>query len=213
MKVLLSGFEPFEQESVNPSFEAVKRLETTIAGAAILTVELPTVFGKAINMIHERIEQERPDIVIGVGQANGRCEIGIEKVAINLNDARIPDDAGQQPIDEPIFADGDTAYFSNLPVKAMAAAIRAQRLPAAVSYSAGTFVCNHLMYGVLYLIAKHYPAMRGGFIHVPFIPEQVLDKKHTPSMSLPDIVIGLRCAITAAIEQNEDIHIAGGSLA
>jgi pyroglutamyl-peptidase len=213
MKILVSGFEPFEGETLNPSSEAVQKLDDTIAGATIIKVEVPTVFGKAIGKIQQCIEQEKPNITMCVGQANGRFEINVEKVAINLNDARIPDNEGNQPLDETIFPDGAAAYFSNLPVKAMVQEIRKQRIPAAVSYSAGTFVCNHLMYGVLYLIDRKYPNMKGGFIHVPYTPGQVLDKKDTPSMALADIVTALTYAIKAAVENTEDIKIPGGQIA
>ncbi|PIE36532.1 pyroglutamyl-peptidase I [candidate division KSB3 bacterium] len=159
------------------------------------------------------IEREQPDITLCVGQAGGRFDISIEKVAINLNEARIPDNEGNQPLDETIFPDGATAYFSNLPVKAMTQEICKRHIPASISYSAGTFVCNHLMYGVLYLIDRMYPNMKGGFIHVPYLPEQVLGKKNMPSMALADIVTALTCAIKAAVEYTEDIKIPGGRIA
>lgn len=212
MKILVSGFEPFGGEMLNPSFEAVKQLDDRIAGAKILKVEVPTVFGKSIEKIQTCIEQNRPSITLCVGQAGGRFEVSLEKVAINLNDARIPDNEGNQPLDEAIFSDGPTAYFSNLPVKAMVQDIRKQGIPAAVSYSAGTFVCNHLMYGILYFIDREYPKMKGGFIHVPYIPAQALEKKNMPYMALADIVTALTHAIKAAIENENDIKVPGGQI-
>lgn len=212
MKVLVTGFEPFGGEKINPALEAVKKLEDNIAGAKIVKAEIPTVFKKSIEKLEELIEKEKPDIVICVGQAGGRSEITIERVAININDARIPDNEGNQPIDEPIFKDGENAYFAKLPIKALVKEIRDNKIPASVSNTAGTFVCNHLMYGLLYLIDKKYPNMKGGFIHVPFIPEQVVNKRNIPSMSLEDIIKGLRAAIKAAIENEKDIKETDGKI-
>lgn len=212
MKVLLTGFEPFEEESINSSWEAIKRLDEEIAGAKIVKTELPTVFGKAFEILERTVIKEQPDITICIGLAKKAYGITVERVAINFIDSRIPDNAGNQPIDEPIFKDGPSAYFTNLPAKAIVEEIKQNKIPATVSYSAGTFVCNYIMYSVLYLVNKKYPNMRGGFIHVPYIPEQVLDKEDTPSMSLADILKGLSCAIKAAIEYKEDIKTIGGTL-
>ncbi|KPU27382.1 pyrrolidone-carboxylate peptidase [Caloranaerobacter sp. TR13] len=212
MKVIVTGFEPFGGEKVNPALEAVKKLEDEIAGAKIIKVEIPTVFRKSIEKLEKVIESEKPDITICVGQAGGRFDITIERVAINIDDARIPDNEGNQPIDEPIYLDGLNAYFAKLPIKAMVKELRKNKIPASISNSAGTFVCNHIMYGLLHLIDKKYPNMRGGFIHVPFIPEQVINKKNTPSMSLDNITEGLRLAIKAAIENKEDIKAIEGKI-
>ncbi len=212
MKVLVTAFDPFGGEEVNPALEAVKELPDTIAGAAIVKQEIPTVFRKAIDALDEKIARESPDITLCIGQAGGRFDITVERVAINVDDARIADNAGNQPIDTAIFEDGPTAYFARLPIKRMVAAIREEDLPASVSNSAGTFVCNHIMYGLLYLIDHKYPEMRGGFIHVPFIPNQVLDKPMKPSMALDDITRGLEAALRAAIEHEEDIQVTGGAI-
>lgn len=212
MKVVVTGFEPFGGEKINPALEAVKRLDDEIAGAKIIKVEIPTVFRKSIEKLEEVIQNEKPDITICVGQAGGRFDITIERVAINVDDARIPDNEGNQPIDEPIYSDGLNAYFAKLPIKAMVKELRENKIPASVSNSAGTFVCNHIMYGLLYLIDKKYPDMRGGFIHVPFIPEQVINKKNTPSMSLDIITEGLKLAVKAAVENREDIKETGGKI-
>ncbi|KGG80656.1 pyrrolidone-carboxylate peptidase [Caloranaerobacter azorensis H53214] len=212
MKVLITGFEPFGGEKINPALEAVKKLDDEIAGAKIIKAEIPTVFRKSIEELEKIIEREKPDITICVGQAGGRFDITIERVAINIDDARIPDNEGNQPIDEPIFLDGLNAYFAKLPIKAIVKELRENKIPASVSNSAGTFVCNHIMYGLLYLIDKKYPAMRGGFIHVPFIPEQVIDKRNIPSMSLDNITKGIGLAIKAAIENKEDIKENGGKI-
>lgn len=210
MKILVTGFDPFGGESVNPAYEAVKRLDDNIAGAEIVKVEIPTVFGKSINKLDEAIERENPDIVICVGQAGGRFDITVERVAINISDASIEDNEGNMPIDEPIFEDGEAAYFSQLPIKAMVQKIREGGIPASVSNTAGTYVCNHIMYGLHYLIDKKYPNIKGGFIHVPFLPEQVIDKRATPSMNLNDIVKALTLAIEAVLENKEDIKVPEG---
>lgn len=212
MKVLVTGFDPFGGERINPAIEAVKRLKDNIAGAQIVKLEVPTVFYKSIQKLEEALEKEKPDITICVGQAGGRNRISVERVAINISDGRIPDNEGYQPIDEPIFEYGEAAYFSNLPIKAMVRAMNEQNIPAEVSNTAGTYVCNHLMYGLLYNIHKKYPRMKGGFIHIPFLPEQVIDKKDRPSMSLDLIVRGLELAIEAAIKYDEDIKEIGGEI-
>lgn len=210
MKVLVTGFDPFGGEKINPAFEAVKKLSNNINGAEIVKLEVPTVFKKSVKVLHEAIEREKPDVVICVGQAGGRYDITIERVAINISDGRIADNEGYQPIDEPIFEDGETAYFATLPIKAMVKKIRESGIPASVSNSAGTYVCNHIMYGLLYIIHKEYPHIKGGFVHVPFLPEQVVDKGNTPSMSLENIITGLTLAIEAVVEYKQDIKTVEG---
>lgn len=162
-------------------------------------MELPTVFNKSIERLEKALEEERPDVVLSIGQAGGRNRITIERVAININDARIPDNEGNQPIDEPIFVDGDTAYFSNLPIKRMVKAMKENHIPAEISNTAGTYVCNHVMYGILYNIEKKYPHMKGGFIHIPYLPSQAIAKPAAPSMALEDIVKGLTVGIQAIV--------------
>lgn len=203
MKVLITGFDPFGGEKINPAYEAVKGLKDNINGAEIVKREIPTVFKKSILKLEKEIEEEKPDIVICVGQAGGRYDITIERVAINIDDARIKDNEGNEPIDEKIFEDGENAYFASIPIKNMVQGIRDLGVPASISNSAGTFVCNHIMYGLLYLIDKKYPNIRGGFIHVPFLPEQVIDKRNTASMSIEDITRALETAIKIAIENNK----------
>lgn len=210
MKLLLTAFSPFGGEKINPSLEAVKLVKDKIFETDIIKLEVPTVFGKSIKIVADAIEKEKPDYVLCIGQAGGRYGITPERVAINIDDARIPDNEGNQPIDIPIFADGEPAYFSNLPVKAMVEEIRKEGLPASLSNSAGTYVCNHLMYGVLYILSKKYKGVKGGFIHVPFIPEQTVDKPDKPSMHLEDIVRGLEAAIKAIVENEIDIKVTGG---
>lgn len=210
MKVLITGFDPFGGENVNPAYEAVKALEDCIMGAEIVIKEIPTVFYKSIEVLEEAIINEKPNIVICIGQAGGRFDISLERVAININDARIKDNEGNQPIDTNIFEDGKNAYFSTLPIKSMAMRIREGGIPASVSNTAGTFVCNHIMYGLLYLINNKYPTIKGGFIHVPYLPEQVVSKGNTPSMSIDSIKDGLKLAVEAAIQFDKDIKTVEG---
>ena len=210
MKVLLTGFDPFGGDKVNPATEAVKRVSGNVNGVEVVKIEVPTVFHKSIDVVAKAIEEEKPDAVLCIGQAGGRAELTPERVAINLDDARIADNEGNQPIDVKVFEDGEPAYFATLPIKAMVAAIRNAGIPSSVSNTAGTFVCNHLMYGVLYTLAKKYPGVRGGFMHVPFIPEQVITRANTPSMALSDIVKGIEAAITAIAENDKDINTAEG---
>lgn len=212
MKVLITGFDPFGGETMNPAWEAVKLLKDEIGGAQIIKLQIPTVVGKSIQKIHEKMQEIHPDIVISVGQAGGRFGVTPERVAINVTDARIPDNEGNQPIDVPIFEDGDTAYFSNLPVKAMVQAIKHAGYPSVLSNSAGTYICNHVMYGILYYIQKEFPGVRGGFIHVPYATAQVVDKPQTPSMSLTDIAASLEAAVEAAVSCEKDITAVSGEI-
>ena len=202
MKILVTGFDPFGSDKINPAIEAVKKLPDTIKGAKIIKLEIPTVFNKSAQVVHQAIVKEQPDYVLNVGQAGGRSALTPERVAININDGRIPDNDGYQPLDEPIQPDGDTAYFTQLPIKAMAKAIRAAGLPAIVSNTAGTYVCNHIFYQVQYMRTKEFPKLKAGFIHIPFLPEQVITRPNQPSMSLADIVKGLTAAIGAIVERD-----------
>lgn len=202
MKILVTGFDPFGSDKINPAIEAVKKLPDTIKGAKIIKLEIPTVFNKSAQVVHQAIVKEQPDYVLNVGQAGGRSALTPERVAININDGRIPDNDGYQPLDEPIQPDGDTAYFTQLPIKAMAKAIRAAGLPAIVSNTAGTYVCNHIFYQVQYMRTKEFPKLKAGFIHIPFLPEQVVKRPSTPSMALADIVKGLIAAIGAIVERD-----------
>lgn len=214
MKILITGFDSFGGETVNPSYLAVQRMPDTIAGAELIKTQIPTVFYESARLLHQQINEHQPDIVLNIGQAGGRTALSFERVAINLDDARIPDNQGQQPLDTAIQPTGPAAYFTQLPIKAMANAVRSQGIPAQVSYSAGTFVCNHIMYQVHHLIETDYPAIKAGFIHVPFLPEQVVNQAHHPSMNLETIVAGLTSAITALVEFDEltDIVTVEGTL-
>lgn len=212
MKILLTGFDPFGGERVNPAFEAVKLLPDTIAGAQIVKREVPTQFVRAGEVLEAAMTAHRPDVVICVGQAGGRAAITPEKVAINLMDGRIPDNAGYQPVDVPIRADGPAAYFATLPIKAMVQRMRDAGIPAAVSYTAGTYVCNSLMYTLLSLIDRKFPGVRGGFIHVPYAMEQAVGKPlGTPSMDLHQIARGLEIAVEAVVECDRDAAVPMGT--
>lgn len=212
MKILVTGFDPFGGEPTNPAIESVKRIDDNIEGAEIIKLEIPTVFHKAADVVEAKIKEVNPDVVLSIGQAGGRYGITVERVAINEDDARIEDNEGNQPIDVAIREDGAPAYFSTLPIKAMVEEIKKENLPASVSNTAGTFVCNHIMYQDLYL-AEKYGNIKAGFIHVPFLTEQVVDKKDTASMSLEDIVNGLNAAIRAIVkyDNKEDLSVTGGA--
>lgn len=212
MKILVTGFDPFGGEPINPAIESVKKLPDNIAGAKIIKLEIPTVRKKSLEKIEKAINEHNPDVILSIGQAGGRFDISIERVGINLDDFRIPDNEGNQIIDEPIFPDGENSYFVKLPVKAMVQNVQKNNIPASVSYTAGTFVCNHVLYGVLYLIEKKYKGKKSGFIHIPFLPQQVVDKRNTPSMELNTIVKGLTAAIEAIVKNNEDIKEVGGTV-
>ena len=212
MKILVTGFDPFGGEKVNPALEAVKSLPSEIHGAEIHWVEIPTVFYKSAEVLETAIVRFQPDAVLCIGQAGGRASLTPERVAINQDDARIPDNQGNQPIDIPICLDGQAAYFSTLPVKAMVQAIKEEGLPATVSNTAGTFVCNHLMYQALYLADKKFANMRAGFMHIPYMTEQVINKPNTASMNLTDIVRGIEAAIGALVDyKDKDIKLVGGA--
>ncbi|MCY7914621.1 pyroglutamyl-peptidase I [Bacillus haynesii] len=211
-KVLLTGFDPFGGETVNPSWEAVKRLNgEVVEDVSIAAEQIPTVFHHSAAVLEKAIEKHAPDVVICVGQAGGRAHITPERIAINIDDARIPDNEDREPIDEPIAADGPAAYWSELPIKLIVKKLRKNGIPASVSNSAGTFVCNHLFYQLMHRIDRTSANIRGGFIHIPFLPEQTVDK-HEPSLSLETIVEGLRIAAVTSALHEKDIRETGGSL-
>ncbi len=211
MKLLVTGFDPFDGEVMNPSWEAVRLLPDEIAGAQIIKKQVPVVFDRGREVLAEEVKLHRPDMVLCVGQAGGIDTIHVERIGINLIDARIADNDGKQPVDVPIREDGANAYFSTLPVKAMVERIGAAGVKAELSYSAGSYVCNTLLYEALYLADRFYPQMKAGFIHVPYIPEQVTERPDTPSMELADIAKGLLAAIEAAVG-GQEIHVSMGTL-
>lgn len=212
-KILITGFNPFGGEPVNPALEAVKRLDgKEIEGYKIITNEIPTVFGKAIDKLKESIEETHPELVICVGQAGGRSAITPERIAINVDDARIEDNEGNQPIDRKIIDGGPAAYFTKLPIKAMVKKMNDNGIPASVSNTAGTFVCNHIFYGLMHHLETEGKNIRGGFIHIPFLPEQIIRNPGQSSMSLEMIVKGLELSIEAAVTNETDIVAVGGEI-
>lgn len=205
--ILLTGFEPFAGGRINPSQEVVRRLHgEVIRRHRIEGAVLPCVFRESLSMLCRMIRRHDPAVVVCLGQAGGRAAITPERVAINVDDARIPDNAGRQPVDRPILRGGPAAYFSTLPIKAMVRDLRAAGLPAEVSQTAGTFVCNHVFYGLLHAL-RDRPDVRGGFIHLPWLPPQ-----GTPSLSASRMTEGIRISITSALSRRRDLRQAGGHL-
>ena len=211
MKILVTGFDPFGGEKVNPAIEAVKKLPDNIAGAEVIKLEIPTVVYKSLDKIDMAIEENDPDFILSIGQAGGRPDITVERVGINCNDCRIPDNEGNQPVDEPVYPDGPDAYFSLLPIKAIVADIQANGIPASVSDTAGTFICNHVLYGVRYICEHKYPGKKSGFIHIPYMTSQAVGKRNVPSMSLDEIVKALTVAVEAIVTYRTDIKVTGGT--
>ncbi|SDW80841.1 pyroglutamyl-peptidase I [Paenibacillus sp. CF384] len=212
-KVLLTGFDPFGGETINPAWEVVSQLShRPFEGLEVEVRQIPTVFTKSIQKLRQAILEVKPDVVICVGQAGGRSDIAIERVAINVNDARIPDNEGNQPIDEPIAAAGPVAYWSSLPIKAITSQLRKAGIPASVSHTAGTFVCNHLFYGLQHMLATEFPAIRGGFIHIPYLPIQTEQKPQMPSMSLEVMVKAIEIAVVTSVQHKQDIFASEGQL-
>ena len=191
-KLLITGFDPFGGATVNPSWQAVSRLPDQIGDYILCKLEIPTVFTEAARAVLEKAAVFCPDVILCVGQAGGRAAVTPERIGVNIRDARIADNAGNQPKGQFVAPDGPAAYFATVPVQAMAEAIEKAGLPATVSNSAGAFVCNDVLYSLLH----HYAGtpVRVGFIHVPYIPEQT-----EPSMPLEKIVTALQIAITALV--------------
>lgn len=221
--VLITGFEPFDQAPLNPSWEVARALQgwqpASPGGACtVQAVQLPCVFGAAIEHLQQALAQWQPTLVICLGLASGRSEITPERIAINVDDARIPDNAGRQPVDVAVQPGGPAAYFSTLPIKAMVRDLRAQGIAAAVSNTAGTFVCNHVFYALMYQLALRAAASsgvvvaRGGFIHVPALPELAALHPGMPSMALDSQVRGIQIAVETALAVQADVREVGGAL-
>ncbi|MEP6502108.1 MAG: pyroglutamyl-peptidase I [Betaproteobacteria bacterium] len=213
--ILLTGFEPFGGESVNPSWEIARALDGWVCdGRVVRTALLPCVFGDALARLDDALAAWQPELVLCLGQAGGRAEISIERAALNVDDARIPDNLGRQPIDAEVVDGGPAAYFSTLPIKAVARDLRAAGVAAAVSNTAGTFVCNHVFYALMHRLATT-PALagaRGGFVHVPYTPEQVAGRSGVPSMPLATQVEGIRAALRSAVATRDDVRESAGQL-
>jgi pyroglutamyl-peptidase len=208
--ILLTGFAPFGGEAVNPSWEAVARLDgELIDGHRIVARCLPVEFGAALGALRAAIDETSPALVLCVGQSGGRAQLSIERVAINVDDARIPDNAGASPIDAPIVADGPAAYFATLPIKSMLAALREAGIPAEVSQTAGTYVCNHVFYGLMHALRD--TPVRGGFVHIPYAPEQAARTPGAPSLPVDTVVAALRIALRTALATSTDRRLAAGA--
>jgi pyroglutamyl-peptidase len=226
--ILLTGFEPFGGEPINPSWTAAEAASSILRaeGLAVVAVELPCAFGESITALEAALQRYRPKLVICVGQAGGRARISLERVAINCDDARIPDNAGNRPVDEDVIPGGPAAYFSSLPVKAALAALRAARIPAEVSQSAGTYVCNHIFYALMHALnsaedvgtvsseslKSGSPATRGGFIHVPYETHQVTRGSGTPSLPAAVMAEALAVVVRTALATTADIKLAAGTV-
>lgn len=209
--VLLTGFEPFDQDSVNPSWEAVRQLDGVQLDddVRIVAHRLPCAFATAGECLARLIDELHPAMVIATGLGPGRSDISFERVAININDARIPDNLGEQPIDTAVVTGGPAAYFTTLPIKTMVKAVREAGIVASVSQTAGTFVCNQVFYLLQHALAG--TSVRSGFIHVPLLPEQVTEAQR-PSMELNTLVAGLHAAVLAAWHTPVDAKEAGGQV-
>ena len=213
LNVLLTGFEPFDQDPMNPSWEVARALDGwQHAGVTVRAIQLPCVFGDAMVALDLALQQWQPTLVVCLGLAGGRAELTPERVAINVDDARIPDNAGRQPVDTAVQPGGPAAYFSTLPIKAMVRDMRAQGVPAAVSNTAGTFVCNHIFYALMHRLAQAGGVARGGFIHVPALPALAALHPGMPSMALETQLRGLQVAIQTALAVRDDVRETGGQL-
>jgi len=212
MKALVTGFDAFGGDEVNPSSLAMHRLKRQIGNLAIHTVELPTSYARSSIVLRGAIHEVQPDIVLGVGQAGGRAELCLERVAINVQDARIKDNDGKQPVDRPVVRDGPAAYFSTLPIKACVTEMRKAGLPAAVSNTAGTFVCNQVFYATMDMAAQHALGFRGGFLHIPYLPEQAARLGGAPSMALDDIVRGIEIVLAVSAQRQTDLRTVEGRI-
>ena len=213
-RVLVTAFEPFGGESVNPSQQAVRLLAelAQAPGVELMTAVLPVEFVRAVELLQETVEAWQPDLVICTGEASGRAAVTVERFAVNLDDAAIPDNAGYQPVEEPAVVGGPVAYASTLPVGAVVEALLAAGIPAAKSSTAGTYVCNHPFYALMHLIATRQPQLRGGFIHVPYVHEQVLGRSDAPpSLSLASITEALRLTVEVSAREGRPAVSAGAA--
>ena len=210
--ILLTGFEPFGGETVNPSWEAAQRAAAilTAEGDPAVAIQLPCVFGTSIDVLADAVRTHQPELVLCVGQAGGRSEISLERVAINVDDARIPDNADNQPVDDPVRVGGPAAYFSTLPLKRSLRALTEAGLPAAVSQTAGTYVCNHVFYGLMDLLARDRATARGGFIHVPFSTQQA-ETHGAPGLPIEEMAAALVVIARASAATGADERIAAGA--
>jgi pyroglutamyl-peptidase len=212
--VLLTGFDPFGGESINPSWLAAERLHgAVIAGHRVVGAQLPTSFARAPRILRAAIRKHAPALILCIGQAGGRAQISLERIAINIDDARIADNDGAQPIDIPIVRSGPAACFTTLPIKSMLAALQTANIPIEVSQTAGTFVCNHVFYALMRTLAAKpaHSRPRGGFVHIPYLPDQTIERSGTPDMPLDTVIDALRIMIDVALRNREGRRIAAGA--
>jgi pyroglutamyl-peptidase len=211
--ILLTGFEPFAGHMLNSSWEVARALAGQRIGHEHVVVSelLPCAFDDSLQQLRQLISLHQPEIVVALGQAGGRTAFSLERVAINLKDAAIPDNAGQQPVDQPILEDGPSAYFSSLPIKAIVARLREHGIPAELSQSAGTYVCNSVFYGLMHAVNKLQYPVKAGFVHIPYLPEQATTKSCVPSMAEPIIVEGLRLALSVTLSAKQGLKLSGGT--
>jgi len=211
--ILLTGFEPFNNETTNPAWEVVKLFEgkKILQTHIVHIAQLPCEFGAANTMLADLLTRISAEIVVCVGQAGGRVDISVERVAINIDDARIPDNAGAQPIDQSIIEGAPAAYFSTLPIKAIVKNLRDNGIPASVSQTAGTYVCNHVFYGLMHYANTHAHILRAGFVHIPYLPEQAAAHPGAASMALEQMENALRCLLETSISQAKDIKLGAGA--
>lgn len=212
MKALVTGFEPFGGDGINPSSLAVGRLKKKYGSLVVHTATLPCSFARSTDVLQEAIDTTKPDIVLCVGLAGGRSELCLERVGINVQDARIRDNDGKQPIDKPVVKGGPAAHFATLPIKACVAAMRQAGLAATVSNTAGTFVCNHILYALMDIAGRHPTPLRGGFLHVPYAPEQIAKVGTAPSMAIADVTRGIEIILEVSAARTTDIHTAEGKV-
>ncbi|TQM12788.1 pyroglutamyl-peptidase [Pseudoxanthomonas sp. 3HH-4] len=209
--ILLTGFQAFGGEQVNPSWQAVSALHgVRIVGHRVVARELPVAFGDSLKVLRAALKETQPTLVICVGQAGGRAQLSLERVAINVDDARIPDNLGQQPVDLPVVQGGPAAYFSTLPIKAMREALHVAGLPAEVSQTAGTYVCNHVFYGLMHAL-RNRRGVRAGFIHIPYSPAQATTHAGSPSLAVETVTSALKLAVRVALKTPSDVRMAAGA--
>jgi pyroglutamyl-peptidase len=209
--VLLTGFAPFGGEIMNPSWDAVVALNGyRIRGHRVVARQLPVTFGESLKALRTALRETSPSLVICVGQAGGRAQLSLERVAINVDDARIPDNTGYQPIDTPIAESGPAAYFSTLPIKALLVGLRDAGYPAEVSQTAGTYVCNHVFYGLMHAL-RNKRSVRGGFVHIPYSPAQAATHPGAASLSTGVVTEALRLAIRISLTTAVDSKLAAGA--
>ncbi|SDD02217.1 pyroglutamyl-peptidase [Cupriavidus sp. YR651] len=210
--VLVTGIEPFDGELLNPSWEAARAVHgQMVSGVRVVARQLPCVISEVRQALIEAITEADPILVLCLGQAGGRCDVSVERVAINVVDARIPDNAGKQPVDEPVIEGGPAAYFSTLPIKALVKRLREAGIPASVSQTAGTYNCNAIFYSLLHFIATERPSLRGGFIHVPYLPQMAARHPGAPSLDVNTLIEAIEVMIGTSLAVTKDVKVAGGA--